>query len=61
MGILIENKKKEVGMATKWTKYYIYKDGKLIDTCTKKQINETWLRWNDLRWICKEKRTLEVV
>tara|TARA_R110000824_G_C14965238_1_gene652471 strand:+ start:554 stop:739 length:186 start_codon:yes stop_codon:yes gene_type:complete len=60
VGILIENKKKEVGMATKWIKYYIYKDGKKIDTCTKKQINETWLKWHDLKWICKEKRTLEV-
>jgi hypothetical protein len=25
----------------KWTKYYLYKDGKKIDTCTK----------NDLKWI----------
>jgi hypothetical protein len=44
----------------KWTKYYLYKDGKKIDTCTKKQINDYWLKHHDLKWISKEKRTLEV-
>ena len=43
----------------KWTKYYLYKDGKKIDTCTKKQVNE-WLKNADLKWISKENKTLEV-
>ena len=44
----------------KWTKYYLYKDGKKIDTCTKKQINDYWLKHHDLKWISKENKTLEV-
>jgi len=43
----------------KWTKYYLYKDGKKIATCTKNQVNE-WLRHYDLKWISKEHKTLEV-
>jgi hypothetical protein len=45
----------------KWTKYYLYnKDGEKIDTCTKKQINNKWLRYHNIKWISKENRTLEV-
>ena len=44
----------------KWTKYYLYKDGKKIDTCTKKQINDYWLKYHNIKWISKENRTLEV-
>mgnify|MGYP006098916651 FL=1 len=47
-------------MTNKWTRYYLYQDGKKIGTYTKKVINEYWLRYYDVKWICKEKRTLEV-
>ena len=43
----------------KWTKYHLYKNGKKIDTCTKKQVNE-WLKHTNLKWISREDRTLEV-
>lgn len=44
----------------KWTKYYLYKDGKKIDTCTKKQINNYWLKYHNIKWISKKDRTLEI-
>jgi len=44
----------------KWTRYYLYKDGKKIDTCTKKQINDYWLKYHNIKWISKKDRTLEV-
>ena len=44
----------------KWTRYYLYKDGKKIDTCTKKEINDYWLKYHNIKWISKENRTLEI-
>ena len=56
-----KKEKKMVNKENKWTRYYLYQDGKKIATYTKKVINEYWLRYYDLKWICREKRTLEVV
>ena len=45
----------------KWTKYEIYKGDKLIDRCTKKQVNE-WISMGfDLEWLCRESRKLKRV
>ena len=49
------NDKKE----NKWTKYKIYKNGKHIDTMTKKQINECIAMKLNYRWISRADKKLE--
>jgi len=43
----------------KRARYAIYKGGKLIESCTKKQINEMIKMGIDFDWLCKESKKLK--